>query len=72
VGDSQGSPLKYHYFHSFFTDSVNGERVQAAHVSRIKCDEVGRVLAARLTAVRSLRGQCQAGSLLGRYICPKR
>ncbi len=37
MGDGQPSPVKYHYFHSFFTDSVKWKAgLQRAHTSCIE------------------------------------
>ena len=52
-----GQPVKYHYFHRFFTYSVR-RKASSAHI-----------LSAKRRALRGLRdsfrGHCQAGSLTG-------
>jgi hypothetical protein len=67
VGGPQGPPVKYHYFHSFFTDSV--ERSwgrKAVHLLELS-GGVGGAFAGRPTPTLHdpVRGQCQAGSLTG-------
>ena len=64
MGDGQPSPVKYHYFHSFFTDSVKWKAgLQRAHTSCI--EGWWPVLRRGQPPPDPLRGQCQAGSLTG-------
>lgn len=51
-------PVKYHYFHRVFTDSVKRKAVRRDHVSSPKPG-------AFVVPGDPLRGQCQAGSLTG-------
>jgi hypothetical protein len=52
VGDGQPSPVKYHYFHSFFTDSVKWKAgLQRAHTSCIEASVA--VASAASTTARS-------------------
>jgi hypothetical protein len=58
--------VKYHYFHSFFTDSVKWKA--EPHGSSFLASSASRVRAALVSPVLRhdpLRGQLQAGSLTG-------
>ena len=57
-------PVKYHYFHSFFTDSVERSWPLAGHLLELTgC--AGGLRAAGAHTRDPVRGQCQAGSLTG-------
>ena len=65
ISGRSNSPVKYHYFHSFFTDSVKWKADFNSPRFLTKVFEVLPILAVGALRHDPLRGQRQAGSLTG-------
>ncbi len=65
ISGRSNSPVKYHYFHSFFTDSVKWKAESMVPRFLNKVYEVGIILVVCSLRHDPLRGQFQAGSLTG-------
>ncbi len=65
ISGRSNSPVKYHYFHSFFTDSVKwkADLLDPRFLNEVY--EVGMILVVCSLRHDPLRGQRQAGSLTG-------
>jgi hypothetical protein len=65
ISGRSNSPVKYHYFHSFFTDSVKWKAELNVPRFLNQVYEVGMILVVCSLRHDPLRGQRQAGSLTG-------